>query len=114
MNGRSIIQAWREWRRRRHWTQARQVDHLRTMLAEDHRWLANDKTSRALTERYLAALAPDWYTRRHEHSSYLRSRLGLAPPDGYDEPGYRRSTPPAPPAPPPPRDVRGRTPKPNP
>ena len=79
-----VLEAWRTWRRRRHWTQARQVEHLRTMLLADHRWLASDKTADALTERYLAALAPDWYARSHEDTAHLRSRLGLVPPGGYD------------------------------
>ena len=70
-----IILAWREWRRRRHWGPARQVEHLRAMLADDRRWLASDKTATALIERYLAALAPDWYTRNHEHSADFRTRL---------------------------------------
>jgi hypothetical protein len=79
-----MAEAWRSWRRRRHWTQARQVEHLRTMLLADHQWLAADKTADALTARYLAALAPDWYTRQHEDTARLRSRLGLVPPQGYD------------------------------
>ena len=93
MSGRDIVQAWREWKRRRHWTPARQVEHLRTMLADDHRWLVTDKTSYTLTERYLAALTPDWYRRHHEHSSKLRSRLGVVPPDEYKAPGFQRSIP---------------------
>jgi hypothetical protein len=79
-----VAEAWRAWRRRRYWTQARQVEHLRMMLLADHRWLAADKTADALTERYLAALAPDWYMRQHEDTARLRSRLGLVPPQGYD------------------------------
>lgn len=84
------------WRRRLYWTQARQVEHLRTMLLADHRWLAADKTADALTERYLAALAPDWYARQHEDTAHLRSRLDLVPPGGYDptpkrEPSKHRS-----------------------
>lgn len=79
-----VANEWRAWRRRRYWTQARQMEHLRIMLLADHRWLANDKTADALTERYLAALAPDWYSRTHEDTARLRSRLGLVPPQGYD------------------------------
>lgn len=79
-----VAEVLRAWRRRRYWTQARQVEHLRTMLLADHRWLAADKTADALTERYLAALAPDWYARTHEDTARLRSRLGLVPPQGYD------------------------------
>ncbi|MBL8469681.1 hypothetical protein [Methyloversatilis discipulorum] len=45
------------------------------MLLADHRWLAADKTADALTARYLAALAPDWYERNHEDTARLRSRL---------------------------------------
>ena len=57
------------------------------MLIADHRWLAADKTADALTERYLAALSPDWYSRHHEDTARLRSRLGLVPDRGYD-PGH--------------------------
>lgn len=82
-----IAAAWRTWRRRRYWTQAKQIEHLRQMLLTDYRWLAADRTADALTSRYLAALASDWYTRQHEDTAHLRSRLGLVPPGGYD-PGH--------------------------
>jgi hypothetical protein len=84
---RSALEAFRAWLLRRHWTQDRQVEHLRMMLLSDHRWLASDKTADALTERYLSALAPDWYARSHEDVAHLRSRLGLVPPGGYN-PGH--------------------------
>lgn len=76
---RRVAEAWRAWRRRRYWTQARHVEHLRTMLLADHRWLAADKTADALTERYLAALAPDWYARQHEDTARAGAAAGLRP-----------------------------------
>ena len=66
-------------RRRRYWTTARQIEHLRTMLEADNRWMSHDTTANALTQRYLDALAPDWYTRVHEDTPDLRRRLGLVP-----------------------------------
>lgn len=81
---RRLAEWWRAKRTARYWTTEKQLNHLRTLLLADHRWLAADKTADALTERYLAALAPDWYTRQHEDVGQLRSRLGLVPPQGYD------------------------------
>lgn len=74
----------RAWRQRRRWTPERQLAHLRTMLLADHRWLASDRVASALTARYLAALAPDWFRTQHEDVARLRSRLGLVPPGGWD------------------------------
>lgn len=79
-----IFRVIRALRIRIRWTRARQIEHLRTMLLADHQWLASDRTADALTSRYLAALAPDWYARGHEDTASLRSRLGLVPPGGYD------------------------------
>ena len=45
----------------------------------DHRWLAHDKTANALTTRYLAALAPDWYKVQHADISQFRRANGLEP-----------------------------------
>ncbi len=80
----AIRRASHEWALRRIWTQERQIAHLRSLLLADHRWLASDKTADALTSRYLAALAPNWYKRSHEDVAQLRSRLGLVPSGGYD------------------------------
>ena len=74
------LRAWRQERaRRRYWTPERQLENLRNMVQGDHRWLAHDKTADALTTRYLAALAPDWYSRVHIDPCHLRRELGLEP-----------------------------------
>jgi hypothetical protein len=78
-----IVGRIRQWWRRRYWTSERQLEHLRMLVQLDHRWLAHDDTASALTERYLAALAPDWYVREHEDVSYFRQRIGLNPVSGY-------------------------------
>lgn len=79
-----LAEGWRAWRLRRRWTAERQLQHLLEMVSEDNRWLASDETASALTERYLAALSPDWFTRGHESIRCLRSRLGLDPRNGVD------------------------------
>lgn len=76
---RRLAEGWRAWRRRRYWTSERQLDYLRTLLQADHRWLAHDKTADALTTRYLAALAPDWYSRVHADACCFRREIGLEP-----------------------------------
>ena len=70
---------WQERACRRYWTAERQLEHLRLMVQGDHRWLANDKIADALTTRYLAALAPDWYTRYHTDICQFRREIGLEP-----------------------------------
>lgn len=60
-----LIERFKAWLKRRYWTPKRQLEHLRIMVQTDHRWLAHDRVANALTERYLAALAPDWYQRTH-------------------------------------------------
>jgi hypothetical protein len=77
--GRRLAEGWRAWRRRRYWTSERQLDYLRTLLQADHRWLAHYKTADALTTRYLAALAPDWYSRVHADACCFRREIGLEP-----------------------------------
>jgi len=78
-----LVAWWRRLRDRRRWTTEMQMEHLRNLVMTDHRWLAHDKTADALTERYLAALAPDWFRRVHEDASDFRQRIGLNPPTGY-------------------------------
>ena len=75
-----VAEAWRKWRLRRYWTQARQVEHLRTMLIADHRWLAADRTADALTERYPSgAIAGLVQPASRGHGT---GRLGLVPDQG--------------------------------
>lgn len=71
------VKTWLKKRRDRQWTAELQLEHLRIMVQEDHRWLANDPTASALTERYLAALAPDWFRRTHTGSGTFRRELGM-------------------------------------
>lgn len=78
-----LVAWWQRLRDRRRWTTEMQMEHLRNLVMADHRWLAHDKTADALTERYLAALAPDWFRRVHEDPSNFRQRIGLNPPNGY-------------------------------
>lgn len=68
-----------EWRRRRQWPPELQLEHLRQMIQEDHRWLAHDRVANALTSRYLAALEDDWHNRVHPRSSTIRQELNLYP-----------------------------------
>lgn len=75
----AIARRWHAWRRRRRWTAERQLEHLRLLVQGDHRWLAHDKTADALTTRYLAALADDWYQVVHTDASEFRREIGLEP-----------------------------------
>ncbi len=70
---------WRARQARRYWTAERQLDNLRQMIYADHRWLAHDKVADALTTRYVAALAPDWYKRVHTDACHFRREIGLEP-----------------------------------
>lgn len=70
---------WKARQARRYWTAERQLDNLRQMIYADHRWLAHDKVADALTTRYVAALAPDWYKRVHTDACHLRREIGLEP-----------------------------------
>jgi len=74
----SLIAKYRAWRKRRYW-QKQQMEHLRTLILSDWRWLANDATANALTTRYKNALSESWYTLEFEPSDLLRHRLGLDP-----------------------------------
>ena len=76
---RRVAEAWRAWRRRRYWTPERQLEHLRVLVQGDHRWLAHNNVANALTTRYLAALAPDWYSRVHTDVCHFRREIGLEP-----------------------------------
>jgi len=71
--------AWNERRRKREWSAERQLHELRTIVMMDNRWLANDKTAEALTERYLKLLNEHWYKQSVEDIRLLRERLGLCP-----------------------------------
>ena len=70
---------WRARQARRYWTAERQLDNLRKMIYSDHRWLAHDKVADALTTRYCAALADDWYKRVHIDADQFRREIGLVP-----------------------------------
>lgn len=74
-----LIERFKAWRRRRYWTPERQLENLRNMVMGDHRYLAHNKVADALTERYLAALAPDWYVKPHFDSWHFRQMIGLEP-----------------------------------
>lgn len=73
-----LLQIYKAWRERRYW-QKRQIAHLRMLLSLDARWLAANPVAEALTQRYEAALADDWYARSFEDVSALRARLNLSP-----------------------------------
>ena len=68
-----------ERRRRRMWSAEMQLEHVRTLVMMDHRWMAHDKTADALTGRYLKALSEDWHRFTTEDVRDLRERLGLCP-----------------------------------
>lgn len=69
----------RELRAKQKYWDAHKLEHLRTMLQSDNRWLAHDPVASALTDRYLAALSDDWYAKVHESSYDLRVKLNLEP-----------------------------------
>ncbi|MDM0086779.1 MULTISPECIES: hypothetical protein [unclassified Variovorax] len=73
-----LIARFHAWREARQW-EAQHIEWLRTMVHGDARWLANNPIAAAITERYEAAVAEDWYARDHEDVSRLRTRLGLDP-----------------------------------
>lgn len=70
---------WRARQARRYWNAERQLDNLRKMIYADHRWMAHDKVADALTTRYCAALADDWYKRVHVDADQFRREIGLEP-----------------------------------
>lgn len=74
-----ISRKWQAWRQRRRWPVSTQLRHLQIMLLQDGRWLAHDKTAAALTERYLNALKPDWYSHHFGDIRQLREDLALCP-----------------------------------
>lgn len=74
-----LVQWWRKRQIRRKWSVERQLDHVRTLVRMDHRWLSHDATADALTSRYLSALGEDWYRTSTEDIRQLRERLGLCP-----------------------------------
>jgi hypothetical protein len=63
----------------RRWKAYDQLKNLEEVIQQDRRWLAHDRKSRALTERYLALLQPDWEKQYCVHSSDLRTDLNLQP-----------------------------------
>lgn len=67
------------WKARRYWTAERQLENLRTMVQGDNQWLAHDPIADAMTTRYLAALAPDWYSKVHASHGDFRREIGLEP-----------------------------------
>ena len=75
---RNLLNKYNEWKTKRYWKK-RQLEYLKTILWQDHRWLASDKTADALTSRYLDILKDDWYKIQFEDVSKLRDRLGLNP-----------------------------------
>lgn len=66
------------WLKQRRWKR-HQLDHLRVLIAEDHRFLAHNPVADALTTRYLAALSPDWYAKPHASAWHFRRSIGLEP-----------------------------------
>ena len=80
---------WANYKRRRYWTAERQLENLRQMVYADHQWLAHDKVADALTTRYVAALAPDWYRRVHIHAGDFRREIGLEPVSARDFPAAK-------------------------
>lgn len=74
----SLIARLRAWRDRRFWSKV-QLEYLRVLVSEDARWLAQDPTASALTQRYEAMLREDWYTLITQPISSLRRQLGLDP-----------------------------------
>lgn len=82
-----VAEKLRAWKRRRYWTTSRQIEHLRTMLDADNRWMSHDTTANSLTQRYLDALAHDWYRRVYEDTPDLRRRLGIVPSYGLNTVG---------------------------
>ena len=75
---RNLLNKFNEWKTKRYWKK-RQLEYLKTILWQDHRWLARDKTADALTSRYLDILKDDWYKIQFEDVGKLRDRLGLNP-----------------------------------
>jgi hypothetical protein len=80
---REAVARFKAWRRRRYWTPERQLENLRNLVMGDHRYLAHDQVADALTARYLAALAPDWYKTAHADSWHFRKAIGLEPDYGF-------------------------------
>jgi hypothetical protein len=73
-----LIQKFKLWRKRRFW-QKRQLEFLRTMIIEDHQWLAANPIANALTTRYMNALSEDWYKKSYPRRFEFRREIGLDP-----------------------------------
>ena len=55
------------------------IQHLQTMLIEDHRWMVHNSIAKKLSERYLKAISEDWHLTSFEHASELREQLNCNP-----------------------------------
>lgn len=64
---------------RRQWPLSQKLDQLRNVIWADARWMAHDPKVAALTERYLALLEPDWYTKEVEPVHIFRKKIGCDP-----------------------------------
>lgn len=69
-----LLSRFKAWRKRRYW-QRRHIEFVRTMVQQDHRWLAEFAVADELTNRYLAALSDTWYQTNFEDVSQFRERL---------------------------------------
>ena len=64
---------------RRQWPIELQLQWLRQQVQEDARWMAHDPKVKALTDRYLTMLAPDWMSQSVQEVGNFRIAIGCDP-----------------------------------
>ncbi len=65
--------------RRWQWPASLQLEHARSIVEQDLRWLCLDKKLEAVCERHLALLGPDWMSRGIQEISTFRNSIGADP-----------------------------------
>ena len=73
----NILQRFKAWRTRRFW-KARHIEFLRTMAANDWRWLAGVPIANMLAERYYAATSDGWHAHQFTPVDKFRDELTKA------------------------------------
>jgi len=68
-----------EWRRKRKWSDRKQLAWIRQTIVSDQQWMAHDPVAVALTQRYLSMLGDKWETVSIPHSGDFRAKIGLDP-----------------------------------
>lgn len=74
-----LLNAYKEWRRKRQWSAELQLEYLRQQVEMDYRWMAHDPKIRAVCQRYLDMLADDWEKHSVMPVDEFRRSIGCDP-----------------------------------